>query len=51
LHRIAFSVMSRGVSGEVRRSWIKRRRFLCKPDAADARGSAESTRRSLDERL
>jgi hypothetical protein len=41
----------RMVSGEVRIQWITRRRFLCNPDAPDAGGSAESTRRSLDERL
>jgi hypothetical protein len=41
---------SRWCQSGVKRSWITHRRFLCKPDAAGARGSAESTRRRSDER-
>jgi hypothetical protein len=41
----------RVLSGELRRGWITRRRFLCKTDVADDRGSAESTKGSPDVRL
>jgi hypothetical protein len=44
-------VGARVVSGELRSWWLTRPRSLCRPEIADARGSAESTRRSPDERL